>query len=431
MPEMFRAFRSRNYRIIVPGTFVANVGTWLQRAAQDWLVIQLTDADPFALGITTALQFAPLLILGAWGGALSDRFPKRAIISAGTALQCIASVVLGTLVLTGHASFLLVGIFTFVFGVGTAFEIPARQSFVADLVPGTDVPNAVALNSASFNLARTMGPALAGILIAALADNTGPVFIVHAISTLGTFIPMAMVRPREMFGAGGKREASRLRDGFSYVRGRPDLILVLTIALFAGLFGLNFQVIIAMIAAGEFQLDAAGFGICSSLMAVGGVIGALTSAWRGRARLSSLVLWTSAFGLAVFVTAFAPTVELFGVGLVALGAIAMTVLPTSNALMQASAEPHMRGRVMGIYVVAIFAGTPVGAPLIGGLASIVGARWAVATGGLVLTVATVIAAALASRALGVKLRDVRPRWRGRHGPGASDEFTGTIDAPPN
>lgn len=426
---MFRAFRSRNYRIVVPGTFVANIGTWLQRAAQDWLVIQLTDADPLALGITTALQFAPLLFLGVVGGALSDRFPKRAIISAGTALQCAASIALGSLVLTGHATFLLVGIFTFVFGVGTAFEIPARQSFVADLVPGADVPNAVALNSASFNLARTVGPAVAGILIAALSDNTGPVFIVHAISTLGTFIPMSMVRPQELFGTTGTRESSRLRDGFAYVRARPDLLLVLSIALFAGLFGLNFQVIIAMIAAGEFHLDAAGFGICSSLMAVGGVLGALAAARRGQARLSSLVAWTSVFGGMVFITAFAPTVETFGLCLVALGALAMTVLPTSNALMQASAEPHMRGRVMGIYVVAIFAGTPLGAPLIGALASVVGARWAVGTGGLVLLLATLVSAALASRALGVRLRDVRPRWHGRRSLGASDEFTGTIDSP--
>ena len=405
---MFRSLRLRNFRIYFLGGLVANTGTWIQRVAQDWLVLQLTDNSPIALGVTTAVQFTPMIVLGLFSGAIADRISKRALLAMATTFHLLVSTTLGVLVLTETVQVWHVVALALLFGVGSSLEIPTRQAFISELVGKEVLPNAVSLNSASFNVARVVGPALGGLLIGLVFASTGPLFLVHAGSMLATVGSLALLRRDQLHSLVPiDQRTTRIREVFSELRGRADLQLVLVIVAVSGIFALNYQMLIALITTAEFGMDAAGFGAMSSLMAVGAIAGALSSARRARASLRLLVLASTAFGALIMLNAWMPTVPLFGASLVVLGYASLTVLTTATSLMQLSARPALRGRVMGLFVVVMFAGIPLGGPAIGALAELLGIRAAVGLGGLTCAIVSVVGAAITLSRMGTSFRELR------------------------
>ncbi len=405
---MFRSLGLRNFRIYFLGGLVANTGTWIQRVAQDWLVLELTDNSAIALGVTTAVQFTPMIVLGLFAGAIADRISKRALLAIATSFQLVVSTVLGTLVLTGTVQVWHVVALAFLFGIGSSLEIPTRQAFISELVNTDNVANAVSLNSASFNIARVVGPAIGGLMIGLIFASTGPLFLVHAASMLATIVTLVLLRTDQLHSVVPKNERTgKVRDVFSELRGRADLQLVLIIVAVVGVFALNYQMFIALLATAEFGMNATGFGAMSSLMAVGAIAGALMSARRSRASLRLLVGSSAAFGILIMVNAYMPTVPLFGASLVVLGYASLTVMTTATSLMQLSARPALRGRVMGLFVVVMFAGVPIGGPLLGGVAEWLGIRAAVGLGGLTCVVVSVVGAIVTLRVMGASFSQLR------------------------
>jgi len=408
----FRSLRNRNYRIYYAGGVVSNVGTWMQRIAQDWLVIQLADNDGVALGVTTGLQFLPLLLLGPWGGMLADRYSKRKLLIATQAFMGVTAVALGILDLTGVVAVWHVFVLAALLGLGTAVDNPARQSFVVEMVGPDDLPNAVGLNSASFNLGRVIGPALAGLLIEVF--DTGPVFLINGVSFLAVIYALSRMRTEELDPAPrAGRGPGQVLEGIRYVRGRPDLVMIMVLVFFVGTFGMNFQITTALMATEVFGKGAGEFGLLGSIMAIGSLSGALLAASRGRPRLRLLLAAAAAFGIVEVVAGLMPTYATFAVALVPVGVTSLTFITSANALMQLSVDPVMRGRVMALYMAVFMGGTPLGAPLVGVLAEVFGARWSLLSGGIVSTTAAVACAVVLSRHTGVELRD-EIRGLGRH-----------------
>ena len=409
MSPTFRSLRIRNYRLFATGMAVSNTGTWMQRIAQDWLVLELTDGSGVALGITTGLQFLPMLLFGLWGGVLADRYPKRRVL-AGTALFMGATAgVLGLLDVTGAVAVWHVYVLAFLLGLGAAVDNPTRQSFVSELVDREDLPNAVGLNSASFNAARVVGPALAGLLINLV--GTGPVFLVNAVSFVAVVLALRQMdaatlhpTPRIQRGPG------QIAEGLRYVRGHPEILLVIGIVFFVGTFGLNFQMTTALMATEVFGRGAGSYGLLGSAMAVGSVAGALLAARRERPRLRLVVGAAVLFGLLEMLVGVMPTYETFMLVLPLVGAAALTVITAANASVQLAAAPAVRGRVMALYTAVFFGGTPLGAPLVGVVAEAFGPRWALIGGGLVSAGATLVLTTLLVSRRGLV---VRPRLRPR------------------
>jgi MFS family permease len=395
---MFSALAVRNYRLYAAGALVSNVGTWMQRVGQDWLVLQLSGGSGTALGITTGLQFLPMLLLSPFAGLVADRFPKQRVLIGTQIAMAVPAGVLGALAVTGLAQTWHVYVLALLFGIGTAFDAPARQSFVVEIVGRDDLTNAVGLNSASFNLARIVGPAVAGGLIALLGSGpsaTGWVIIANGVSYLGVVGSMLTMRTDELTPstAVGRGKGS-IREGLRYVRGRPDLVLVLTVVFFVGTFGLNFQLTSALMATTVFHTGAGAYGLLSSVMAIGSVAGALLAARRGRPTLRLVVGAAVAFCLAEIVAGTLPTYLVFTIWLPLLGLTALTVITAANATMQLAVAPEMRGRVAALYMMIFMGGTPLGAPIIGWVGEVFGARWTLIGGGAVALLGTLAATAL-------------------------------------
>ncbi|WP_372454451.1 MFS transporter [Curtobacterium oceanosedimentum] len=380
MTAMFRSLAGRNYRIWFAGALVSNVGTWMQRTAQDWIVLtQLSDDDAVAVGVTMALQFGPQLLLLPLTGLVADRFDRRRTLMVTQGLMGLLGLGLGVMVLTHTATLLSLYGFALALGVVAAFDAPVRQAFVSDVVQGDDVANAVALNSASFNAARLIGPAVAGVLIAAI--GSGWVFVINAGSFLAVLLALRSVDPErlaERVRAG--RGRGQVIAGFRYVRTRPDIIVVLCMVFVVGTFGVNFPIFTSTMARVEFHQGAGEFGLLNSVMAIGSVLGALLSARRERPRMRTLVAAAGAFGLACTAAALAPTYWTFAVVLVFVGLASLTFMTTANALVQTTTAPAMRGRVMALYMAIFAGGTPIGAPLVGAVADASGPRWAIVVG---------------------------------------------------
>ncbi|GAB3683578.1 MFS transporter [Actinocorallia lasiicapitis] len=388
---MFRSLRNRNYRLYMSGQIVSNTGTWMQRIAQDWLVLQLTHGSGTALGVTTGLQFLPLLLFGLWGGVIADRFPRRRLLLYTQFAMGAPALVLGVLALTGHAQVWHVYVLAFVLGLATAFDNPARQTFVVELVGRKDLPNAIALNSATFNGARIWGPAVAGVLIALI--GTGPVFLLNAASFGAVIVGLALMREDELLVREPvPRAKGQLREGLRYVRGRRDLVLLLvTIALVAG-FAMNFQITAALMATEVFGKGASQFGLASTVLAVGACAGALLAA--RRIRPDRRLLYGAAFGFGLFevLAGLMPTWPLFLALLAPAGLAMMTFTTAANATMQLGVSGEMRGRVMGLYMLVFLGTNPIASPMVGWIAENLGPRLALAGGGLVAmaTAGTVI-----------------------------------------
>ncbi len=376
----FRSLRSFNYRVWASGAIVSNVGTWMQRTAQDWVVLtQLTPHNATAVGIVMALQFGPHALLLPLTGFAADHLDRRKILLATQASMGVLAFGLGLLTLTGLLRLWQVYGFALLLGCVSAFDSPARQTFVAELVGEDDLSNAVALNSTSFNAARMIGPAVAGVLIAAV--GSGWVFLINAASYAAVIGSLCVLRLGELRKRGrAPRTRGGLAEGFRYVWKRPDLKTILLMLGLIATFGLNFPIFISTMSVIVFHAGARQFGLLTSSMAVGSVIGALLSARRERPRLGLLLTGALGFGVGVTLAAIMPDYALFALVLVLVGASAQTFSTTSNALLQLSTEPLLRGRVVAILLATALGSTPIGAPIVGWIADRFGPRWALGVG---------------------------------------------------
>ncbi|KQY60003.1 MFS transporter [Aeromicrobium sp. Root495] len=401
MSPTFRALSNRNYRIYATGAVVSNVGTWMQRVAQDWLVLQLTSSGT-ALGITTGLQFLPALLLSPIAGVVADRYPKRTVLRVTQVAMAVPAAVLGVLAVTGAAQAWHVYVIAFLFGVGTAFDAPARQSFVVEMVGRDDLANAVGLNSASFNSARLVGPALAGLLIAAGgggARATGWVILLNAVSYLAVIASLQRLDTSRLHPSPvARRGPGAVRDGARYVRSRPDLMLILTIVFFVGTFGMNFQMTSALMATEVFHKGAGEYGILGSVMAIGSLGGALLAARREAPRARLVVIGALVFSVLEVTAGLMPTYLTYAVVLPFLGLTALTMVTTANATIQMTSSPEMRGRVSALYLMVFMGGTPIGSPILGWVGETFGARWTLVGGGIMTAFGVLLALGLAVRA---------------------------------
>ncbi|GAB2692112.1 MFS transporter [Thalassiella azotivora] len=398
MSPTFASLHVFNYRLWAIGAIVSNTGTWMQRVAQDWLVLtELTDNSGVAVGITTGLQFGPMLVLGPAAGLVADRFDRRKVLMTTQGLSGLWGLILGVLVMTGTAQLWHVYVLAGLLGATAAVDAPARQTFVAEMVPADRLSNAVGLNSASFHAARMIGPALAGVLIATF--GTGPVFVINGLTFAATLLSLTRMRTRELnVIPRATKGKGQIREGIRYVRGRSDIVLILAIVGLVGTFGLNFQMTTALMARLEFDKGASEYGLLGSIMAIGSLSGALLAARRERPRLRLLVGATAAFGLFSTAAAMMPTYELFAISLIPVGLSSLTLMTAANSTVQITTDPAMRGRVMALYMAIFMGGTPIGAPIVGWVGETFGARWTIALGGLVsLAVAFVAAAIVVSR----------------------------------
>lgn len=383
IPPIARAFRSLegfNYRVWVGGTFVSNVGTWVQRTAQDWLVFtQLTHHDASAVGLIMALQFGPQLLFLPWTGFAADHFNQRKLLIVTQATMGVLALALGILVVSGVVRLWHVYVFAFLSGTAAAFDAPVRQTFVAELVGDAYLHNAVALNSTSFNAGRMIGPAVSGMVIA--ATGTGWAFLINGASFVAVLISLACLRTSELHpNARAQRTKGSFGGGLRYVWVRPDLRAILVMLFLIGTFGLNFPIFLSTMAVGVFHADARAYGMLSSVLAVGTMAGALSGAGRDKPRFVFLLVSAMVFGIGCSLASIAPSIWLFALALVMIGVAALIFTNTTNSMMQLSTPPAMRGRVMALRVGIALGGTPIGAPIVGWVANQYGPRWALSIG---------------------------------------------------
>jgi MFS family permease len=375
----FRSLGIYNFRLFFIGAFVSNVGTWMQRTAQDWIVLtKLTHNDAAAVGVTLALQFGPVLLMMPIAGLIADRVNRRHMLFFTQLAMGVLGLGLGLLVVTNSATLYEVYAFAFALGVVSAIDMPVRQTFISEIVDEKQIPNAVALNSASFNGARLIGPGIAGVLIAVI--GSGWVFLINAASFGATIAALALMHVAELRPSSRPpRKRGQIREGWRYVGSRPDIVIVLVMMSLVGTFGVNFPIFTSTMAL-AFHQGANGYGLLSSVMAIGSVFGALMAARREKPRVAVIGLASLGFGLSMLASALMPTYWSFAVVLIVVGLSALTMMTSANAYVQTTTEPAMRGRVMALYM-AIFAGTtPLGAPLVGWVANLAGPRWAIVVG---------------------------------------------------
>ena len=406
MSPMFRSLAVRNYRLFATGQLVSLTGTWMQNVAQDWLVLDLTNRSGTALGITTALQFTPMLLFGLWGGVFADRHNKRKVMIATQSIMGVLALSLGILVLTDVVQTWMVFGFALALGMCTAFDLPARQAFVVEMVGKDDVTNAVGLNSATFNSARIIGPAIAGLMIA--HGGTAPVFFLNAASYLAVIAGLSRINEAELFpGRRVARAKGQLRAGVRYVVNRKDLLLPIVLVGFIGMVGLNFQITLALMARNEFHQGAETYGILSALLAGGSLVGALLTARRERPTQRVLIGSAIAFGVLETALGFMPNIVLFSILLVPTGLAVISFTSTALSTVQIGAGEAMRGRVLALYAMVFIGGTPFGAPVIGWLGENVGPRSTLVVGGLGSLVVSVVTGYLLLRSSGRSLRSFR------------------------
>jgi MFS family permease len=387
----FRSLSVRNFRLFYAGQVVSVTGTWMQQVAQMWLVLHLTQ-DGVALGLTAALQFTPVLVLGAWGGVLADRVDKRRVLLATQAAAGLLAAGLAVLTLTGRVNLWAVYAFAFALGLVNVVDNPTRQSFVSEMVGPRLVSNAVSLNSTAFTTARVLGPAAAGLLIAAV--GTGWCFAYNAVSYVAVLLALLAMRRQDLVRAPARpRGGGQLREGIRYAWSRPRLRLPLLTMLAIGLLGFNFNVLLPLVATRVFHGGPGTYGLLFSLMGAGSVVGALFTANRGRPTMGLMLGAGMAFGALLLVAAGMPLLWLEA-GLLALVGSAMTAYQaTSNSLLQLNSRPELRGRVLALYLVVFGGTTPIGGPIAGWTAQTLGPRAAMAIAGAVAILAAVAATA--------------------------------------
>jgi MFS family permease len=399
----FRALESFNFRLWTAGGLVSNVGTWMQRVAQDWIVLtQLTHHDATALGIVTGLQFAPQLLLLPWSGLAADRLNQRKLLMLTQASMGVLAAALGILTISGYVQLWHVYVFAFVFGAAAALDAPVRQTFVGELVGDELLPNAVALNSTSFFVGQMIGPAVAGLVIAQI--GTGGAFLLNGFSFGAVLLSMVLLRVQELrTNARASHASGGFIEGLRYVWARPDLRSIVVMLFLIGTFGFNFPIFISTMAVSVFHTDARGFGLLSSIMAVGTMSGALVAAGRDKPKFGTLLLGSGVFGIACTLAAFSPGYWWFAAALAVAGVAALTFTIATNSMMQLSTEPAMRGRVMAIRVGVGLGGAAMGAPIVGWVANHFGPRWSLGTGATSAFLAVLVAALMMAKPLAVPL----------------------------
>jgi MFS family permease len=410
----FAALRIRNYRLFAAGSLVSNTGTWMQRVAQDWLVLALTGSAG-ALGLTTGLQFLPILLFSPIAGVIADRFPKRSVMMVTQIAMTTTAALLGLLAVTGVARAWHVYVLAFAFGTAAAFDTPARQAFVNEMVGRETLTNAVALNSASFNLGRMIGPAVAGGVIAVLGsgvDASGWVILLNSASYLAVLAALKRMRSEELRPTPPlPRAKGQLRAGIAYVRSRPDILLVMAIVACAGTFGLNYQMTMALMATEVYGKGAGEYGMLGSILAVGSLTGALIAARRRSSSQRLVVMAATMFGVVTLAAGLMPTYLTFALILPLAGITSMTLMTAANSFVQMAADPAMRGRVLALYFAVFMGGTAGGAPVLGWVADHAGARWTLVGGGAITAIGALAIAAFAAHSRGEVL--TRYVWRGR------------------
>ncbi|ABP52903.1 MFS transporter [Salinispora tropica] len=407
LSTMFQSLQVRNYRLFASGQLIKLIGVWMMFIAQDWLVLELSDNSATALGFVTALQFAPVLLLTLISGRLADRYDKRVLLFAANLFWTVLSLAMSLLVITGLVQLWHVFAFAALLGVANAVETPVRQAFVSELVGTPLLPNALSLNAATFNSARIVGPALAGLAIALV--DVGPVFLATALSSIAPLVNVIRIRPaelhREALPPREERASARVVDGLRYVWGRPDLLLPMALISVIATSLFNFQLTLAALAKTVFETGAASFGLFSSALAVGALAGALAGTGR-RSRPSVWLVLSAAIVCAVFGTlvGLAPTYWLVVVLLLPTGFSTVFFAQACNQRIQLGTDAAFRGRVMALWVLVFLGTNPVGAPVIGWLAETYGAGASIWMGGLVSLAAALLALAWQLRRSGARLR---------------------------
>ncbi|AZP23379.1 MFS transporter [Streptomyces aquilus] len=398
---MFGSLRNRNYRLFFLGQVVSNTGTWMQRIAQDWLVLSLTGSAT-AVGVTTALQFLPMLLFGLYGGVLVDRLPKRPTLLVTQSAMALTGLALAFLTLTGHVEVWHVYLAAFAVGLATVVDNPARQTFVSEMVGPDQLQNAVSLNSANFQSARLIGPAVAGLMITGV--GTGWAFLANGLSFIAPITGLLLMRARELHVVRrAPRGKGQLREGLQYVAGRPDLIWTIVLVGFVSTFGFNFPVYLSAFADDVFHAGAGSYSLFNTVMAVGSLAGALLAARRGTARMRVLVVGAVAFGTLEMVASLAPSLWLFALLMMPIGMFGMTVNVTANSSVQLGTDPAMRGRVMSLYMMVFMGGAPLGAPIAGWITDAYGVRAGLAAGGAIAAGAAVVIGLVLARVGNLRL----------------------------
>lgn len=401
----FRSLKVRNYRLFASGQAVSLTGNWMQFTAQDWIVLHLSHNSGSALGIVTALQFTPILLLTLYGGRLADRYDKRALLRCTNVGAGLVAGALGVLTVTGTIQLWHVMLLAACLGTVNAIDNPTRQAFASEMVGPDLLPNALSLNSAIFNTARIFGPALAGVALSLI--GTGPVFLLNCATYAATFAALTAMRPRELHRSTAvrPRRETRVADGLRYTARRPDLLLPMALMLVIGALGFNFQLTLALVSKTVFHRGAASFGLLTTALACGALVGALASS-RRTGRPSAYLVIGAAFGFGVFETlaGFAPSYPVAVGLLVATGFFMIFLAQAANQRVQLGVTEAYRGRVMALYVLIFQGTTPVFAPLIGWFAELVGARSSLYVGGIGSMLVAAAVLAYRSRRLGVTIR---------------------------
>ena len=386
----FNSLEVPNYRRYFLGQLISLSGTWMQTVAAIWVILSLTGSG-VAVGLTTALQFLPMLLIGAWGGLLADRIPKRRLLITTQALMAIPAVGLFAVTAAGVVTPWMVYLAVFAMGAVNAVDNPTRQSFVIEMVGADRVVNAVSLNSVIVQAARIVGPAVAGILIATV--GVVPCFALNALTFVAMILALWRMDPSRLHAAPpAKHEAGAIRAGLRYVRHTPELLVPLALMALVGTLGFNFQVVLPLLAKFSFESGAMTYAALVSAMAVGSIVGALVNGHRGRTGPRLIAAGSLAFGVAALLSALMPTVAFEIPALMLLGAASVTFAATINSTLQLAVSPEMRGRVMALYSVVFLGSTPIGGPLAGWLAQSYDPRVA-----LLLAAASGIFAAWAAR----------------------------------
>ncbi|WP_240649262.1 MFS transporter [Streptomyces sp. Z26] len=400
--SMFSSLRIRNYRIFALGQAVSNTGTWMQRIAQDWLVLSLTGSAT-AVGVTTALQFLPMLLFGLWGGVIADRCAKRKVLLVTQSAMGLTGLVLAALTLSGHVHVTHVYVLAFALGLATVVDNPTRQTFVAELVGPDQLRNAVSLNSANFQSARLVGPAVAGVLITAV--GSGWAFLLNGLSFLAPLAGLLLMRTDEMHPTErAPRTKGQLREGLSYVRTHPELLWPIVLVGFVGTFGYNFPIWLTAFTDRVFDSGAGTYGLLNTLMAVGSVTGALLAARRSSSSMRLMVGAAVLFGLLLGLAAVTPWFWLFAALMLPAGAMGLTFNVTANASVQLASDPVMRGRVMSLYMMVFVGGTPIGGPLMGWITDSYGPRAGLLAGAFISAAVAVAVGFALARASGLRVR---------------------------
>ena len=380
-----RSFRHRNFRLLFFSNLISNIGSWAQRIAQDWLVLELTHSGR-DLGLVTGLQFLPSLIFSMYAGSLADRMSKRKLLLITNLGGGLTSLILGLLVVTHHVRIWHVFVLAFLLGLFGSLDAPVRQAFTSEMVGKSDLANAVSLNSANFNAGRLIGPGVSGLLIAAF--HTGPSFLLNAASYIFVIGSLLAIRDSDLFIEAKPKSNAKAAEALRYVRARPDIVAVMLTVFFAGTFGLNFQIYNALMATQVFHKGAATYGFLGTIIAIGSLSAALLSAKLDTRRGVRFILrFAGIFGTTLVIASMAPNYLLYAIALPILGMFALTTMISANSYVQGHTDPAIRGRVMGIYLMVFMGGSPFGSPLIGWLCTQIGVRESIALCGAITALA--------------------------------------------